>query len=403
MVSDDYHCGYYGKWHLGDEVVPQHGFEDWVSIEDNYRQYYSKKEYLSRLSDHCRYLLANGFEPNAQKEGARVFSRPVAARLPERFTKAAFLGRESARFIRENQDRPFVLYVNFLEPHSPFTGPLDDLYPPDEILVGPHFLQKPPEDAPLPHRMLADHYTQQSDYEGLDLRTEAGWRKLRAQYLGLVTLVDRAVGEILSALDESGQADNTIVVFTSDHGDMMGDHGIVAKCVLYEEAVKVPLLVRVPWLGREHRIVEGRVSQIDLVPTLLDLMDEPVPEGLQGESRASTLRGEATLEDNDAFIEWIGHNGRFPSGNRPGFPPDPSDERVNRLLGLPWRTVVSAEGWKLNLSPEDRCELFNLNADPVEQVNLFDDSAQRDRVRDLTERIRRWQQHTEDNVPLPSV
>ena len=136
-------------------------------------------------------------------------------------------------------------------------------------------------------------------------------------------------------------ADHTLVVFTSDHGDMMGDHGQLTKGVLYEESVKVPLLMRIPWLGKERQEVVGCFSQIDLAPTLLDLLGEEVPETLQGESRVPVLDGEETLERNDAFVEW-----------------NAADDQ--------WRTAISAEGWKLNLSPEDHCELFDLNGDPYE-------------------------------------
>ena len=378
MVSQDYRRTYCGKWHLGDEVIAQHGFEEWIGTEDNYRDHYSREEYFAQLSPYHHFLIENGFIPDKESKGAKVFSRPAAARLPEDYTKAAFQGREAARFIRENAGDPFVLYVNFLEPHMPFTGPFDDMYSPEEIPTGPHFMQKPPPNASAKNRRQAERFMQMEDYEGHNLTTEAGWRKLRAQYLGLVTLVDNAVGNILRALDESGVADNTLVVFTSDHGDMMGDHGQLTKGVLYEESVKVPLLIRIPWLGKQQREVVGRFSQIDLAPTLLDLLGEPIPETLQGESRVPVLRGEETLERNDAFVEW-----------------NAADD--------PWRTVVSAEGWKLNLSPEDQCELFDLNADPHEQQNRFDDPDQKDRIRDLAARIRRWQERTEDEAPLPAV
>jgi arylsulfatase A-like enzyme len=218
-------------------------------------------------------------------------------------------------------------------------------------------------------------------------------RKLRAKYLGQVTLVDRAVGEILQALDEAQLADNTIIVYTSEHGDMMGDHALIRKCVSYEEALKVPLVIRVPWLDGAGRRIEGRISQIDLVPTLLDLLGEPIPEGLEGVSRAGVLRGEATLADNDLFFEWNGTNGweKAARGLRL------SEEEWARLHG-PWRSVISADGWKLNLSPVDRCELYNLNDDPFEQVNLFEDRDQQERTADLAGRIRRWQEETEDIV-----
>ena len=143
-------------------------------------------------------------------------------------------------------------------------------------------------------------------------------------------------------------------------------------------------------------VVKGRVSQIDLLPTLLDLMGEHVPGELQGESRAPVLRGESTLEMNDVFVQM--NRGVLPGRRK--FVTDIPEEKINRVVELPWRTVVSAEGWKLNLSPGDQCELYDLNTDPYEQENLYDDPAQKDRIRDLASRILAWQERTEDNTSL---
>ena len=394
MVSADYLCGYYGKWHLGDELRPQHGFDRWLSMEE-YRGQYSESEDLSRFSDYHHYLIESGFEPDTEAQGYRLFSRRMAAKLPEEFTKARWLGREAARFIRENRDRPFLLYVSFLEPHMPYDGPLNDMYRRDQLGTGPQFLQKPPKNASVLNRVFADYYMQ-STFEGHDLSTEAGWREMRARYWGNVTLVDRSVGVVLGVLEESGLAENTIVVYTSEHGEMMGDHGMYNKQVMYEEAVKVPLMMRVPWLGKQGDVVEGRVSQVDLVPTLLDLMGEPIPGELQGESRAPVLRGESTLARNDVFVQM--NRGALPGSDK--FATDIPEEEINRVVGLPWRTVVSAEGWKLNLSPGDQCELYDLNTDPHEHQNLYDDPSQKDRVRDLASRIQAWQERTGDETTL---
>jgi arylsulfatase A-like enzyme len=396
MVDRDYARAYIGKWHLGDEVIPQHGFEHWVSLDDQYRAHLSKSEYRSRLSDYHHFLVGHGFEPDVDQGDAKVFSRPFAAKLDDPYTKATFVGQQTVQWLRENAGQPFACYVNMLEPHMPFTGPFDEMYDPDAIPTGPQFLQKPGENMSLVNRMLAEYFMQ-AEWEGQDLSTEAGCRKMRAQYLGLVTLVDRAVGAILDALEESGQADHTIVVFTSDHGDMMGDHGQFAKGVLYEEAVRVPLLLRVPWLQRERRDIGGNFSQIDLVPTLLDLLGERVPDGLQGQSRVPVLKGDEGLEGEDVFIEWHGVH------RRPGPPFTTADEETQRLLGLPWRTVISADRWKLNLSAEDQCELFDLNTDPHEATNRFNDPDQQQRIRDLSGRITRWQQRTGDTVSLPEL
>ena len=409
MVSDDYLCGYFGKWHLGDDVVPQHGFQEWVSTEDGHRAEYTKPEYLERFSTLHEHLVANGFEPDTEAAGARIFSPDFRSHLPEEFQMASFLGDRAADFIDRNKDEPFVLYVSTFEPHSPYDGPFKDLYDPAELPVGPAFLKRP-EGASLVNRVRADYFTQFL-YEGRDqtqdpyvmryaaaeedITTEMGWRTLRAHYLANITLVDRMVAKITAALERAGIADNTVVVFTSEHGDMMGDHGMLEKRSLYDEASRVPLLMRVPWLSRQQRMIDGSVGHVDLVPTLLDLLGEPVPGHLQGRSLAPVLRGDRTLEGNDVFIQW---NGLSPEMEDRAL----GSAAINRMLTLPWRAVVS-DGWKLNLCAGDQCELYDLNADPYEMTNLFDDPSQRDRVRDLAARVRAWQIRTGDDAPLPSV
>jgi len=395
MVPGDYIRGYYGKWHLGDEIFAQHGFTDWVSIEDMYRPYYSKPEYLRELSSYHHFLVGLGYTPGVESLGAKVFRRSKAARLPEPHTKAGFLGEQAARFIRTHRADPFMLFVNFLEPHMPFTGPLDGMYDPAGLPVGPQFLQRPGPNTLRYHRLMSDWYAQR-EFGGPDLRTEAGWRTIRARYHGLVTLVDRAVGRILAALRDSGLDENTIVVFTSDHGDMMGDHRLLAKCVMYEEALKVPLLVRAP--GSSPRRVGGRVSQVDLVPTLLELLDQPVPPGLEGRSRADAIRGAGRL-DGDVIVEWQGVDA-WPDRS---YSPDISEAEYREVTGQPMRTIISPDGWKLTLSPVDRGELYDLNRDPVELNNLIDEPAQAGRIRDLAGRLRAWQKATNDTAPLPGV
>ena len=409
MVSEEYLCAYFGKWHLGNDVVPQHGFEQWVSTEDGHRPHYTRGEYRSRFSDYRLHLIDNGFTPDEESAGALIFSADRRAELTEEFQMATFLGDKAARFIEENSHRPFVLYVSTFEPHPPYNGPLNGLYDPAGLPVGPAFLRKP-EGASLLNRVKADYYLQYlvegtqpgadsymatSAAVGHDVSTEAGWRRLRAQYLANVTLVDRMVGKIAAALDSAGISDNTAVVFTSEHGEMAGDHGLLEKRSLYEEASRVPLLMRVPWLGRDERQIGGSIGHIDLVPTLLDLLGERVPGSLQGRSRVAVLKGEETLGGNDVFIQW---NGASPSlGDRQFGSP-----AIDRMNALPWRSVV-VDRWKLNLCAGDQCELFDLDSDPHEQSNMFNDPAQKDRIRDLAARIRKWQHDTGDHAPLPSV
>jgi arylsulfatase A-like enzyme len=266
---------------------------------------------------------------------------------------------------------------------------LNEQYDPAALPVGPNFRRRPAPNTPLLNRVMAAYYAESEEY-GIDLRSEAGWREVRARYWGNITLVDHSVGAILDALEANGLADDTIVVYTSDHGEMAGDHSILGKTVMYEEAIRVPMLLRVPALGREQRHIAGNFGHIDLLPTLLDLMGQPIPQDLQGESRASVLAGEESLADNPVYIEWNNQDGH----------PLPGEAEVNREMRTPWRSVISPDRWKLNLSALDQCELYDLNADPAELNNLYDDPGQQDRIEALTSMILEWQESVGDSVPL---
>ena len=210
-------------------------------------------------------------------------------------------------------------------------------------------------------------------------------------------MVDNQVGRILEALDASGQSNETIVIFTSDHGDMMGDHNQVGKHVPYEESVRIPLLIRDPRLGFDQRRVSGRFSQIDLVPTLLELLEQQPPDDLHGRSRAAAVRGDGTLERVDTFIEWNDSERNMPGS---GLNADPVSQAIE---SAPRRTVIGHEGWKLNLYEADDHELYDLNADPHEQVNVIEDPAWRERASELRQRIVRWQELTLDPIELPPL
>ncbi len=244
FTDPDYRFAYHGKWHLGDEIFAQHGFQDWVSIEDGYRAHYRPGRDRNQNCSYYHWLKGRGFEPDVQQQGFSAFSRKRSAGFPAEVSKPAFLAETTSRFIRENAGRPWVAYVNFLEPHMPFTGPYDGLYDPAEVPLPPNFNAAHP-DEPIRCRLMREHYRLKG-ISGFDLSVESGWRRLIANYWGLVTLVDEAVGSILGTLSECALDDRTIVVFTSDHGDMMGSHRLVAKTVMFEEAVKVPLIMRVP-------------------------------------------------------------------------------------------------------------------------------------------------------------
>ena len=392
LVDSSYERAYFGKWHLGDEIFAQHGFTHWVGSEDSYRRFYSSVERHETLSDYHHFLVDHGLRPDSTSLGQEIFSRHFEASLDEPLTKATFLGDRAAQFIHDIGDAPFLACVSYLKPRPPHTGAFDDHYEPESLPVGPAFNRAPGASASLLTRVLAAYYQQSLEY-GIDLRSDEGWRALRARYWGNVTLVDRSIGTILDAIEATGRAADTIVVFTSDHGEMAGDHGILGKTVLYEESVRVPLLVSIPGQNEGQTRVPGNVSHIELVPTLLELLDAPRPAHLQGVSRAPVLAGRESLADNDVVVEWNGADGH----------PFPSEAEVNPALRAPWRSIATADRYKLNLSNEDQSELFDLNDDPHELHNLYDDPAYRDRASDLTSRIKEWQRRFGDDVPLPAA
>ena len=411
MVSEEFHRGLVGKWHLGNELTRQHGFNEWVSFIDTLWRDSPRTEHLGQFSDYHHFLLQEGLEPDLDVPGGKVFSDSLRGKLPVELQMASFLTDRAVEFINRNVARPFILYINLLEPHPPFAQPFNDLYDPAELPVDPTFLEKPERGSEF-NRIRSDYYMSMSSLdedaipegEGYDLTTEMGWRRLRASYFGNVTPVDNAVGTIVDVLERTGIADDTAIVFTSEHGDMMGSHAMLNMRNFYEAACHIPLLIRVPWLKENGTIIPGNFSQIDLVPTLLEILGETVPEHLQGVSRAAVLRGEATLEGNDIVVQ---HNGiperdmmkaTASSGSTRRY-----RERINYLNTLPRRSIVTADRWKLNLGVEDEGELFDLNADPNEFDNLFSDTSHRDRIRRMADKLHQWQHETGDSVELPSV
>jgi arylsulfatase A-like enzyme len=395
LMSDrNYAISYHGKWHLGDEIFAQHGFPEFVSVEDAYIEHYSAGRDPAARSSYHHFLEEQGYRP---QNGSR-FRRDEVMRLPEAAGKPAFLAQTASRFIREHTADPFLLFVNFLEPHMPFTSPRDGQYDPAEIDLPANFEARLGPDTPLKTRLFEQAYAELG--LGLPLKTETDWRRMIANYWGLCSLVDTNAGKILDTLDECGLRDDTIVVFTSDHGDMMGSHHLIAKCVQFEEAVRVPFLLRLPDQRQGRKISRG-VSQIDMVPTLLDLLGQPIPGHLQGQSLRPVFEGRPERPPEDIFIEWNGPNNGFGDVTNSVSIPEPmlklaTRAKISRAVSDPVRPVITPEGWKMNHPPAGEHELYDLTNDPGETRNLAFKPEHQAKVSELTEKIRAWQIKTVD-------
>jgi arylsulfatase A-like enzyme len=172
---------------------------------------------------------------------------------------------------------------------------------------------------------------------------------------------------------------------------------------MFEEATRVPFLLRLPGQTRGRRVT-GPVSQIDVVPTLLDLMGQPIPSHLQGQSLKPLLEdASATTHEEDVIVEWNGPNNGLGDLRGKVSVADwmtelGSRERIEACVSDPVRTIVTPDGWKFNCSPLGEDELYNLNDDPLETRNLAGLPEHASLMADLLERLRRWQERTGDTV-----
>jgi len=389
--------GYIGKWHLGNEIFAQHGFDHWVSIEDNYRQHYSSDKDANQNCSYHHFLKKHGFNPDKDGLDFASFSREFATRIPAQYSKPAFIAEEAENYIKKNKDNPFMLYINFLEPHTPYHGAYDDMYDPNEIDLPPNFGQQPSEDAQFKYQLI-----QQKAFKGeyWPLVDEKSWRKQIAYYWGLVSLVDTYVGKILDSLKAHGLEDDTAIVFTSDHGDMMGDFGLIAKGVMYQPSVRVPLLIRVPGITDQNPIIKKPVSHIDLVATLLDILDQPHEGRTQGKSLYPVIKGEQELQNNDVFIEYL--NGAVSSDGQFKGVTLTDDLRKKGMATYPTptqeRTLITEDLWRLTLIESGEPELYDLNTDPHERNNLYHNPNYADQVSTLTKKMQTWQMEYGDTV-----
>ena len=191
------------------------------------------------------------------------------------------------------------------------------------------------------------------------------WRKVWAAHLGLVNLADAGIGRILNALEASGQAENTIVVFTADHGDHLGQHRMYQKMEMYEQAIRIPLMVRMP--GADARVFDNPVSHLDLMPTLLDLTGVELPGDLDGISLRDSILSGISPPERLVFSQYSG----------------------NPTVG-DIRQAAIGKRYKYVYDPADAPELYDLEQDPLETRNLAADGTHTEIIRELHEECDRF-------------
>jgi choline-sulfatase len=209
---------------------------------------------------------------------------------------------------------------------------------------------------------------------------EQVWRELIARYWGMISLVDKQVGRILEALKENELEDETVVVFTSDHGDMMGDFHMLTKGMMFQSAVRVPLIIKAAGAARPHGVIPEPVSLVDLVPTVLDMMERRTDRPLDGKSLYPAMKGESSLQDNDVIIEWNIRQGEDEGGCI--------------------RSIVTPDGWRMSLSEVGEHELYHLATDPCESANLYFKGGHDEKIAELKAKIAAWQERMNDKAAV---
>ena len=194
MQDQDYRTAYIGKWHLGEDGPVGRGFQHWISTDGH--------------GDYSKFLISKGIAPD--KSNGR-FSEVAISNLPIELSRPKFLEKHACDFIEKHQRDPFILVVAFVEPHSPYNGPLNDVNPLDEVELDATATLPEREDIPLRYRLMREWQQAEAllDRERLPIQLFFGitpdeYRSIKQRYLGLVTLVDQSIGAILGCLERCG-------------------------------------------------------------------------------------------------------------------------------------------------------------------------------------------------------
>lgn len=347
-----------GPWR-GGEDDPQCGFTDkWVGGWRHFRQYL-RDVGLGELLEKNPKVGNHNMAPSGP-EGTHIYSL-----VPQEHHEAAFSCKEAEKFIRHERDpsKPFCMVVSIYGPHSPVAPPR----PWDELYSSKEF--------PLPdnHRdlLLNKPFGQRRNLQCYKLHTwtEEQFRDYNARYWAYCAYIDKQIGRVLKALDDTGQAEDTLVIFTSDHGDMVSAHGMILKLSScgYDELLRVPFIVRYPRVVRPGIRSDALIESVDVLPTILALCGMKPPESVQGRAFDEILRGKAHEFREVIFSEWGNNN-----------------------------LVVRTRDWKYvsNWKQGDLDELYDMNARPLEMENLAADPAHAEQVKKMRGLLCEWLRQT---------
>jgi arylsulfatase A-like enzyme len=280
----------------------------------------------------------------------------------------ARLTSETIAFMKEAQE-PFIAWVNYQDPHPAFAcpPPYDALFDPDQITLSETYTRFNEDSQPVRNRVWRQH-------SEMDSCTLKDMQRAMAAYMGQVRYVDDSVGRLMDALEDGGLSASTVVLFFSDHGELLGDYGMTHKLpVFYDCLTKIPVILRHPAKKWKGTVFGGLAEEVDLAPTLLDILQVPRPPTMVGRSLAAALDRGETGGRETVLCE---AGGGAPTWREP----DP-----NLALKAPFAPTSFGPGamlrrgpWKLSVYADDICELYNLEEDPHELHNRYNEPALQD-------------------------
>jgi len=272
-----------GKMHFSPDGRALRGFES--------REYQDEMRGSVEGDDYLTFLHANGFEHVYDPFGQRgeMYYVPQPAQMPARLHGTNWVGDRAAEFIRgADQGRPFLLWASFIHPHPPFTPPTpwNKLYR-GGLMPLPHC----PQQCEQWHTWWNRH---QNRYKYRDNGIDNNLlRCMKAYYYGCVSFIDFQIGRMLAALEERGILDNTLIIHTSDHGEMLGDYDCFGKRTMLNPAARTPLLARYPDRFDAGQVCETPTSIVDVMPTILAAAGATAPSGqVDGADLAKVAAGE---------------------------------------------------------------------------------------------------------------
>ncbi len=320
LLKDGYHTGYIGKWHLDGPAKPGWEPKHHFGFADN------------------RYMMNRGHYKRIVEKGRRDFDiNDKGEKLTKENFMTDFLTNKALDYIRTHQHERFCCMVAYPDPHSPniVRPPYDTLYS--------HFNYQKPNTANKNKTGLPSWSYGNSKMENM------------SHYFGMVKCIDDNIGLLINELRDLNLLDNTIIIFTSDHGDLCGEHGRINKSVPLEASAKVPFIIYYPKSLKKGIVIEDVLSVVDFAPTILSLTGTSSKTKRAGRDFSPLLRGEKTVKNWRDAIFMRG------AGSRPG-------EKKNKS----WLTIVTKR-YKLTLSETegDKPWLTDMKKDPNELVNEY--------------------------------